>query len=75
MPFLGDLRHFWVKVDKLYPFGKKIEIKALKMLFVVKWGSCDWICLAFEGVCVETQWVFWVKVGLVGLFAFRIFQF
>ena len=26
LPFLGDLRHFWVKVDKLYPFGKKIEI-------------------------------------------------
>ena len=29
LPFLGDLRHFWVKVDKLYHFGKKIEIKAL----------------------------------------------
>ena len=29
LPFLGDLRHFWVKVDKLYPFGKKIEILAL----------------------------------------------
>ena len=29
LPLLGDLRHFWVKVDKLYPFGKKIEILAL----------------------------------------------
>ena len=29
LPFLGYLRHFWVKVDKLYHFGKKIEIKAL----------------------------------------------
>ena len=29
LPFLGYLRHFWVKVDKLYPFGKKIEILAL----------------------------------------------
>ena len=29
LPFLGDLRHFWVKVDKLYPFWEKIEIKAL----------------------------------------------
>ena len=29
LPFLGDLRHFWVKVHKLYHFGKKIEIKAL----------------------------------------------
>ena len=29
LPFLGDLRHFWVKVDKLYPFGEKIEILAL----------------------------------------------
>ena len=26
LPFLGDLRHFWVKVDKLYPFWEKIEI-------------------------------------------------
>ena len=29
LPFLGDLRHFCVKVDKLYPFWEKIEIKAL----------------------------------------------
>ena len=29
LPFLGDLRHFWVKVDKLYPFWEKIEILAL----------------------------------------------
>ena len=29
LPFLGDLRHFWVKDDKLYPFWEKIEIKAL----------------------------------------------
>ena len=29
LPFLGDLRHFWVKVDKLYHFWEKIEIKAL----------------------------------------------
>ena len=29
LPFLGDLTHFWVKVDKLYPFWEKIEIKAL----------------------------------------------
>ena len=29
LPFLGYFKHFWVKVDKLYPFGKKIEIKAL----------------------------------------------
>ena len=29
LPFLGDLRHFWVKVDELYPFWEKIEIKAL----------------------------------------------
>ena len=29
LPFLGDLRHFWVKVDKLYLFWEKIEIKAL----------------------------------------------
>ena len=26
LPFLGDLRHFRVKVDKLYLFGEKIEI-------------------------------------------------
>ena len=40
--------------------------------------------VAFEGVCVETQWVFWVSLGLLGflglsglsgLFAFRICQF
>lgn len=29
LPFLGDLTHFWVKVDKLYHFWKKIEILAL----------------------------------------------
>lgn len=29
LPFLGDLRHFWVKIDKLYHFWEKIEIKAL----------------------------------------------
>ena len=29
LPFLGYLRHFWVKVDKLYLFWEKIEIKAL----------------------------------------------
>ena len=29
LPFLGYLRHFWVKVDKLYHFWEKIEIKAL----------------------------------------------
>ena len=26
LPFLGDLTHFWVKVDKLYLFWEKIEI-------------------------------------------------
>ena len=29
LPFLGYLRHFWVKVDKLYLFWEKIEILAL----------------------------------------------
>ena len=29
LPFLGYLKHFWVKVDKLYLFWEKIEIKAL----------------------------------------------
>ena len=63
LPFLGDLRHFWVKVDKLYPFWEKIEILALKMLFVVKWGCRS---MAFEGVCENPvgyfgfTWVFWV---------------
>lgn len=23
--------------------------------------------VAFEGVCVETQWVFWVYLGFLGL--------
>ena len=40
------------------------------MLFVVKWGSCGWICMAFEGVCVETQWVIWVYLGFLGLSGF-----
>ena len=26
--------------------------------------------MAFEGVCVETQWVFWVLVGFLGLLGF-----
>ena len=37
------------------------------MLFVVKWVLMVGFVVAFEGVCVETQWVFGV---LVGLFAF-----
>ena len=37
------------------------------MLFVVKWGSCVWICLwHLRCVCVETQWVFWVYLGFLG---------
>ena len=43
------------------------------MLFVVKCGSYGWICLAFESVCVETQWVFWVLVGFLGLSGFIFF--
>ena len=27
--------------------------------------------MAFEGVCVETQWVFWVYLGLLGFFGFK----
>lgn len=30
------------------------------MLFVVKLGLVVGFVVAFEGVCVETQWVFWV---------------
>ena len=45
------------------------------MLFVVKWGSYGWICLAFEGVCVETQWFFWVQVGLSGFIWFVLVNF
>ena len=26
---------------------------------------------AFEGVCVETQWVFWVYLGFLGLSGFQ----
>ena len=33
------------------------------MLFVVKWVLVVRFVVAFEGVCVETQWVFW---GLSG---------
>ena len=29
--------------------------------------------VAFEGVCVETQWVFWVLVGFSGLNGFICF--
>ena len=29
--------------------------------------------VAFEGVCVETQWVFWVLVGFLGLSGFICF--
>ena len=43
------------------------------MLFVVKCGSYGWICLAFESVCVETQWVFWVLVGFLGFSGFICF--
>lgn len=45
------------------------------MLFVVKWVSYGWICLwHFEGVCVETQWVFWGLVGFLGLSGFICFR-
>ena len=30
--------------------------------------------MAFEGVCVETQWVFWVLVGFSGLNGFICFR-
>ena len=29
--------------------------------------------MAFEGVCVETQWVFWVYLGFLGLSGFICF--
>ena len=44
------------------------------MLFVVKWGSCGWICLwHLRCVCVETQWVFWVYLGFLVLSGFICF--
>ena len=33
------------------------------MLFVVKWGCRS---MAFEGVCVKTQWVIWFYLGFLG---------
>ena len=30
--------------------------------------------MAFEGVCVKTQWVFWVLVGFSGLNGFICFR-
>ena len=30
--------------------------------------------MAFEGVCVETQWVFWVYLGFSGLSGFIVFS-
>ena len=30
--------------------------------------------MAFEGVCVETQWVFWVYLGFLGLLGFFGFK-
>ena len=34
LPFLGDLRHFWVKVDKLYHFGRKLKFRHFKCFSV-----------------------------------------
>ena len=44
------------------------------MLFLVKWVLVIGFVLAFEGVCVETQWVFWVYLGFLGLLGFFGFK-
>ena len=40
------------------------------MLFVVKWGCRS---MAFEGVCVKTQWVILGLLGFLGISGFICF--
>lgn len=41
------------------------------MLFVVKLGSCGWICLAFDDVYCETPVGFLGFSGFFGFFGFK----
>ena len=71
LPFLGYFKHFWVKVDKLYLFWEKIENLGTLNAFCGKVGFL-WLDLLWHlrCVCVETQWVFWVYLGFLGLGGF-----